>query len=228
MLYIFITFQTLKGGSELSQEHWKISDFAKMLGKHANTIDGWFRTLESHRNLHYITRVNNEKIYDELDFKIAQFIIEKRNDKWSLDGIFDSLPNHFQLRPFPVDFEDEKSIQVVDFDKMKTTIMNEMKIAFEQVAADQMESQMRDFQKMLPSREQERLDRFEALLADRKVTRALEEKALSIWSTKPIEERFIKVGWFRKAEDLNKRERFVKQYVDQHFEDAMRKEFGIY
>ncbi|HLV63025.1 hypothetical protein, partial [Galbibacter sp.] len=134
----------------------------------------------------------------------------------------------FQLRPFPVDFEDEKSIQVVDFDKMKTTIMNEMKIAFEQAAADQMESQMRDFQKMLPSREQERLDRFEALLAERKVTRALEEKALSIWSTKPIEERFIKVGWFRKAEDLNKRERFIKEYVNQHFEDAMRKEFGIY
>src|SRR5690606_6890929 len=170
-----------------------------MLGKHTNTIDGWFRTLESDRKLHYIMRVNNQKIYDEIDFKIARFIIEKRNDRWSLDGIFDSLPSHFQLRPFPVDFEDEKSIKVVDFDKMKTTIMNEMKIAFEQVAADQME-QMRDFQKMLPSREQGRLDRFEALLAERKVTRALEEKALSIWSTKPMEERFIKVGWFRKTE----------------------------
>ncbi|MYL57556.1 MerR family transcriptional regulator [Virgibacillus halodenitrificans] len=212
----------------MESSHWKISDFAKKLGKHTNTIDGWFRTLENERKLHYIMRINNEKIYDELDFRIAQFIIEKREDKWSLDGIFDSLPNHFSLRPLPADFEGkQKSVEVVDIDKVKATIMNEMKGAFEQVAASQMEQQMKDFQKLLPSREQQRLDRFNSVMAERKVTRILEEKALSMWSTKPKEERLVKVGWFRKEEDRDKRDLFVKTYIDEHFESAMKKEFGI-
>ncbi|GLO68462.1 hypothetical protein [Oceanobacillus kimchii] len=75
----------------MSDRFWKIGDFAKKLNKHTNTIDGWFRNLESERSLHYIMRVNGEKVYDELDFKIASFIIEQRNNKWSLNAIFDGL-----------------------------------------------------------------------------------------------------------------------------------------
>jgi hypothetical protein len=208
--------------------HWKISDFAKKLGKHNNTIDGWFRVLEDDRKLHYVNRINNEKVYDDLDLKIAMFIIERRNDKWSLDAIFDSLPENFSLRPFPLDYEPEsQSVQVVDVDKMRATIMNEMKKSFEEIASAQMQRQMEGFQKMLPSREQERLDRFNDLMAERKVNRILEEEALSIWSTKPASERFRKVGWFRTEEDRDKRDKFVRDYIDEHFENRMRKEYDL-
>ena len=57
-------------------KHWEIDDFSKELGKHTNTIDGWFRNLEFGRKLHYILRVNEENIYDELDVEIAMFIVE--------------------------------------------------------------------------------------------------------------------------------------------------------
>ncbi|MBO1005907.1 MerR family transcriptional regulator [Pseudogracilibacillus auburnensis] len=212
----------------MEHKHWKISDFSKMLGKHNNTVDGWFRVLEDERKLHYISRINNEKVYDELDLEIAKFIIDKRNNKWSLDGIFDSIANHFSLRPFPPDFEDEKPIQqVVDFEKVRSAIMLEMKSTFDQAAAALMEKQKDSLQKMLPSREQQRLDRLDGIMAERKVTRSLEDQALSIWSTKPVEERFVKVGWFRRVEDINKRDYFIRDYVDKHFEGAMRKEFGI-
>lgn len=212
-------------------KHWKISDFAKNLGKHNNTVDGWFRTLEEERKLHYINRVNGEKIYDELDLQIARFILERRNEKWSLDAIYDSLPNHFPLRPFPLDFgQNEHPVQVVDFDKIRATIMNEMQSTFQQVAAaqvEQMEKKMMDFQRMLPTPEDRRMERFNHIMAERKVTRKLEDEALSMWATKPDEERLIKIGWFRKEEDKDKRDRFIKAYIDEHFEEQMKKEFGL-
>lgn len=186
-------------------KHWKISDFAKKLGKHNNTIDGWFRDLEIERRLHYVSRVNGEKVYDELDFKIAKFIIKCRDHKWSLDAIYDDLSNHFELRPFPETFEPEtKEVQVVDIDKVKSTLMNEMKTTFMELAATQVQEQMKEMQNLLPSREEERLDRINAIMAERKVTRMLEEEAIDLWEKKPEEERIIKIGWFRKKGDRKK------------------------
>lgn len=214
--------------NKMNDRYWKISDFAEKVGKHTNTIDGWFRNLEIERRLHYILRVNDEKVYDELDLRIAQFIIKQRNNKWSLNAIFDSLSDHFSLRPFPDDFEGEtKSVQVVDIDKMRATIMNELKTTFDQVAAEQMKQQMQDFQKMLPSPEEKRLERFNEMMAERKVARILEKEAIALWLEKPMEERMIKVGWFHKEEDKDGRETFIRGYVDEYFETYMKKEFGI-
>lgn len=212
----------------LEAEYWKISDFSKKLGKHSNTIDGWFRTLEEDRKTHYINRINNEKIYDVLDLNIAKFIIEKRTMKWSLDGIFDNLPTQFSLRPFPTDFEhDSKSLQGVDVDKVRATIMSELKATFADVVSAEVTKKMEDFQRLLPSPTQNRLDRFNSIVAERKITRTLEEEGLSMWATKSAEERLKSIGWFRKAEDLEKRERFVKSYIDEHFEERLRDELGI-
>jgi|SRR5690625_217993 len=187
-----------RNGSEYTRmdiKYWKISDFAKELGKHNNTIDGWFRNLETERRLHYVSRVNGEKVYDELDFKIAEFIIDRRDHKWSLDAIFDALPDHFDLRPFPAIFEsEEKEVQVVDIDKVRSTLMNEMKTTFTELAAEQVQEQMKEMENLLPSREEERL---------------------------------IKVGWFRKEEDRDQRDRFVKNYIDEYFEDYLKKEFDV-
>lgn len=212
----------------MEENYWKISDFSKRLGKHNNTVDGWFRTLEDERKLHYINRINSEKVYDELDFKIAKFIIGKREDKWSLDGIFDNLPSQFALRPFPLDFEHEsKMVQVVDVDKIRATIMLELKTTFEEVVAAEVTKKMAEFQKLLPSLDQGRLDRFNSMIAERKIMRDLEEEGLSMWATKPAEERFKSVGWFRREEDIEKRERFVKGYIDERFEECLRNELGI-
>lgn len=210
----------------MENQYWKIGDFSAKLGKHKNTVDGWFRSLEEERNLHYVTRINGEKVYDQLDLEIAEFILLKRNAKWSLEGIFDALPNHFNLREFPNDFQ-PPTVQVVDVDQIRATITAEIKASFEQLVAVQAESQLLNLQKLLPSAEQQRLDRFNDLIAQRKVSRSLEEEALSIWETKPVEERFTKVGWFRKIEDKDKRNRFIVEYIDAHFEQRMKEEFDL-
>lgn len=212
----------------MSDKFWKISDFAKNLNKHPNTIDGWFRNLESERNLHYILRVNGEKVYDELDYEIASFIIEQRNNKWSLNAIFDSLPEQFSLRPFPNDFEHEmKAVQVMDFEQMRATLMNEIQKTMEQVASAQVTEQTQAIKNMLPSREQQRFERFNEMMAERKITRLLEKEATDLWNEKPKEERLKKVGWFRKEENTQERDIFIRDYIDERFEAYMKKEFDM-
>lgn len=82
--------------------------------------------------------------------------------------------------------------------------MNEMKTTFMELAATQVQEQMKEMQNLLPSREEERLDRINAIMAERKVTRMLEEEAIDLWEKKPEEERIIKIGWFRKKGDRKK------------------------
>ena len=62
-------------------EYWKISDFAKEVGKHQNTVDGWFKQLEE-KNVHWVNRSEHgEKIYSTLDMKMAKYIKEMRDQK---------------------------------------------------------------------------------------------------------------------------------------------------
>ncbi|MDH4619389.1 hypothetical protein [Brevibacillus sp. AY1] len=83
-------------------EYCLINDFAKKIGQHQNTVDGWFKQLEE-RRIHYVNRANGKKVYNSLDLQIGLYIRDKREKKWALDPIFSELPEHFELRPFPPD-----------------------------------------------------------------------------------------------------------------------------
>lgn len=92
-----------------------------------------------------------------------------------------------------------------------------------------LENQGKDIQeaKRLSSGEERRIERFEQIMLEHKVKKMLEKEAIDLWKEKPEEERVKKVGWIRKEEDRNKREEFVKNYVDENFEDSLRKEMDF-
>lgn len=222
--------------------YWKISDFVEKIREsiqeeklHINTVDGWFKKLEEER-IHYINRTEetNEKVYDELDLQLAIFIKNKRNEKWSLGAIFNELKQKFDLRPFPI--EDKKStneLQVVDIENLKEKLMTDLRDTFEEVAAAQVADLKNHYEillKQLPqpkSKEEEKEERFQEMVARRRVESQLEDEALDIWSTKPENERFKKVSLFRKEENRDERDRFIKNYVNKHFADRLRKELGF-
>lgn len=81
--------------------------------------------------------------------------------------------------------------------------------------------------KQLSSLEMKRRERFEQIMLEHKVKKRLEKEALRLWNEKPEEERMIRVGWFRKEEDKNKKEQFIKDYIDEHFEKCLREELDI-
>ncbi|MEK9200331.1 MULTISPECIES: MerR family transcriptional regulator [Bacillales] len=100
--------------------------------------------------------------------------------------------------------------------------IKEMKQTFKEIAITQ-----NDFQNILLSLEQQRLERFNMMITERRVIKKLEKEAFDLWCEKPLEERLIKVGWFRKIEDVNKRNSFIKEYVDRHYEKRMKKEYEL-
>ena len=126
--------------------YWKISDFVEEIKLtlkeeklHVNTVYGWFKKLEKER-IHYISRTvdTNEKIYDELDLRIAVFIKMKRNEKWAIKAIFDEIKNEFDVRPFPVeDMETTNIVHNSDTNALNSRILEELKNSLKEIAAAQ-------------------------------------------------------------------------------------------
>lgn len=221
--------------------YWKIRDFVEKIKQtlqeeklHVNTVDGWFKKLEEER-IHYISRTaeTNEKVYDELDLQIAVFIKKKRNKKWSLSAIFDEIKNEFELRPFPVEDEETTNVaQIKGVDFLNARLLEELKGAFEEVAASQLGEMKIQYEEILkklsdPMFKEDREERFKEMVARRRVEYQLEKEALVMWSTKPAEERLKKVGWFKKEENHEERNRFIKDHIDKNFEVRLRNELGL-
>ena len=222
--------------------YWKISDFVEEIkltlkeeSLHVNTVYGWFKKLEKER-IHYISRTvdTNEKIYDELDLRIAIFIKMKRNEKWAIKAIFDEVKNEFDVRPFPVEnMETTNVVHNSDTNALNSRLLEELKSSLKEIAASQfseVQSQYEEILKKLPdskSKEEEREDRFKEMVARRRVEYQLEREAQMIWAIKPEEERMEKIGWFKKVEKQEERDLFIKEYIDKNFENKLRKELGL-
>lgn len=69
-----------------------------------------------------------------------------------------------------------------------------------------------------------RNERLNERLTERKIERQLETEALDYWGKKPESERLKKAGWFKREENTAARTRFIRDYVDQHYEDRIRME----
>jgi hypothetical protein len=215
-------------------QYWRIGEFSKEIKKHFNTVDGWFKSLEE-RRIHYVGRTNNEKIYDQLDLKIAIYIRDKRDLKppWALDAIYDNLSEQFELRPFPPDFGLNDS-QLMNFDIMRKLLIQEIGTTVENIVERRVEEGINEIIKQLPQPIDpmiERQQRVTDLVTVRRVEHKLTEEALAKWLTLPESERMIKVksGFFssRLEEDVGKKERFIKSYVNEKFEEQLKEQYGI-
>jgi DNA-binding transcriptional MerR regulator len=205
-------------------EYYQISEFAQLVGRHQNTVDSWFKQLEEKR-LHYVNRVSGEKVYDELDLQIAMFIRKKREEKWSLEGIFNILEEQgFELRPFPLDHS--STPQAPDMD----VLIREIRRAVNELAASQIEEVKRQYEEIisrLPKPEDELIrkqHRVTDIITERRVIAQLEEEALHAWYEKPKRER---VKGFFGREDVEQRERFIQKYINDHFEARLKEAYGL-
>lgn len=71
----------------------------------------------------------------------------------------------------------------------------------------------------------ERIRRKNDIFAMHKINRILKEEAIKIWNDKPETERTIKVGLFRRIENAQKKEEFIQDYINKHFEYRLQQEF---
>jgi DNA-binding transcriptional MerR regulator len=79
----------------------------------------------------------------------------------------------------------------------------------------------------LPSETEQRSQRIDERLTERRIERQLEREALDRWKVLPETQRTKKVGLFRREEDTSARELFVRDYIDEHFEQRIREAYQM-
>lgn len=223
MVALVLTKMT-KGGFSMAKE-WKIGEFAAEIGKHSNTVANWFNQLHELK-MHWVNRNSiGEKVYDELDLKIAFHIKELREKKVAINEIFEDISNHCQLRYFSVDDSLEEAIgPLSDIEQIKVELLYMVHDVLSETLWDEFEAFRSKLEKLvnsLPNLHEGRHDRIKDFLIIRKVEAALEKEALQKWSTKPDFMRLKRVILFRKGEDIEARNQFVKDYVNRHLEERL-------
>lgn len=80
----------------------------------------------------------------------------------------------------------------------------------------------------LISPEKHNKDFLNQILAEHKVKIKLEEEALILWENKPAKERMKSAGCFRVEEDKEKRNVFIKEYINKNFEIYLKEELNLH
>lgn len=74
-------------------QKYSIAELATQVGKSPNVVKQWFEELVDIFNY----KQKDEGSFNELDVKIAQFITEKREEKWSYHDIFQEVYNRYVI-----------------------------------------------------------------------------------------------------------------------------------
>lgn len=214
------------------KNQWRIGDLAKEVGKHSNTIANWFKQLEE-LNIHCLNRNSTgEKVFDELDYKIAFHIFELREKNVPIIEIFEDISNHCQLRYLSVDDSLEESTEPLsDIEHLKVELLYIVQDVLSETLWDEFEAFRSKLEKLvysLPNLHEGRHDRIKDALSIRKVEAVLEKEALQKWSTKPESIRLKRTFLFKIEEDIEERNQFVKDYVYKHLEERLLNKTAAY
>lgn len=210
-------------------ERISAKELAEILGFTTTNLKHYASLLEQN-GLEIYRNTRNHREYTQQDVKILR-TMQYLNREKSMP--LDEAASFVMSSDTDIDaILAQESTQMVATNDANISVMkqesdNISRVLEQKAMLEMIEKRMDILQKMLLSPEQQKLDRFNMLIAERKVIRKLEKEALNLWYVKPLEKRLIKVGWFRKIEDIDGRDRFVKKYVDEHFENYMKKEYGI-
>lgn len=209
------------------------------------TIRNWSNELHQ-LQVHTLPRnQRGERIYSEIDIQILQFIYEAKKrfgTNMTMDAIASMIQsdekfiNHLSFDPTDGGQSDPGNALVVAEHRLKeivraeleelTSIKQQMLTAQEEMreAKEQYEKQLL----LLPDPSEEKRQRnkemrnllLEKITTNRKIERRLTEKAEREWGLSPK-----KKGFLFKTEDLVAKAAFIKEYVDKHFDEELRKEF---
>ncbi|MED3394942.1 MerR family transcriptional regulator [Bacillus wiedmannii] len=215
------------------EKAWRITEFSKLVGRHHNTVYNWFNILEE-KGLHGTLRTNNtnEKLYNTLDLDIALFIKLKRDEKWSLDAIIELLPHQFELRPVSPENQTSEVSTQLNMQEAAATIEKivEQKIQMhlQNIELEYQGKFEEAIRAVLPEpedperlKERQRQERLDNIIIQHRARTELRKQAEKEWNTQPDETRIKKVGWFKKEEDLAKKQLFIESYIDENMIEYM-------
>ncbi|MGE7828984.1 MerR family transcriptional regulator [Paenibacillus sp. NPDC093718] len=77
----------------------------------------------------------------------------------------------------------------------------------------------------LPDPAQQRAEYVTNHLTEKRIERQLQREAMEQWMAKPESERMKKAGLFKKIEDVNARDRFILDYIDDRYEQRIKEAY---
>lgn len=201
---------------EIKKDVWRIAEFGQIANElfqqkhglsdkvHHNTIDKWFKEMEDSR-IHYVQRIADRKLYDNIDLKIALFIMDCRLEKWSLEGIYNAISNNVEVRPFPEEYDFQSPI------------------ISEQHLINLLETKMSEYKEsIMLELEKKMSEQLKLSLPKEKTEKELEEEALA----RKIEKREIMLNWAKKQ--LDYKAQAVKEWEQLDFSYRMREVGGFF
>ncbi|MDA2212401.1 MULTISPECIES: MerR family transcriptional regulator [Bacillus cereus group] len=216
------------------EKAWRITEFSKLVGRHHNTVYNWFNILEE-KGLHGTLRTNNtnEKLYNTLDLDIALFIKLKRDEKWSLDAIIELLPHQFELRPVSPENQTSEVSSQLNMQEAAATIEKiveqKIQIHLQNIELEYQGKFEEAIRAVLPEpedpeklKERQRQERLDNIIIQHRARTELRKQAENEWNTQPEETRIKKVGWFKKEEDLARKQLFIENYIDENMIEYMK------
>lgn len=221
------------------EKAWRITEFSKLVGRHHNTVYNWFNTLEE-KGLHGTLRTNNtnEKLYNSLDLDIALFIKQKRDEKWSLDAIIELLPHQFELRPVsPENQTSELSAQLNIHEAAATIekiVEQKLELHLQSIEMEYREKLEEAVRSALPEpedpetlKERQRQERLDNMIIQHRARTELRKQAENEWNSLPEDTRIKKVGWFKREEDLARKQLFIENYIDENMIEYIQNTMNI-
>jgi hypothetical protein len=153
---------------DVNEKFWQITDFSDMVSKtyqektgiketvHYNTVDKWFKELEN-KGIHYIQRVADKKVYNELDLAIGVYIMIMRAKKWRLEAIFNILAENIDVRSFADSNIAESQVASSDSQVMinEAQILKEFQLKFKEMENEFKESLTRELEQKKRELEQQ-------------------------------------------------------------------------
>lgn len=212
---------------DTEERFWKIGKFAKKLDKHQNTIDNWFKLLEEKR-IHFVNRIGKEKVYDEVDLKVAEFIKHRRDRGWAMEAILYELPMQVTVRDTPT--TEELMAEDKRFEELELKLKNYIEQLSRNLIETQQKQQLLLEEETRKLREEERAERVNIRLTEITIEHQLRKEAEQKWNELPDEEKYIKGSFIQKMIqgkqiDLEKKQSFINDYIQTRIAQRLKEEF---
>jgi hypothetical protein len=206
---------TADGNSVESDKEVKSSDIASYIGIAESTVRKYSQILEK-AGYQFRKDTSGARIFTKKDLQVFSDMIkikEKAGIGLEQAALVAVTQNDVTIQP-------TQSVQTL-IDQRSNEVMaatiQKMNSMFEVIQG--LQEQVSTLQ---VSQREERMIEYITL---RRIESRLRDEALTLWEQKPEEERFIK-RWFRKEENIEKKNYFVSRYIDQNLEKNIKNELN--
>lgn len=112
-------------------------------------------------------------------------------------------------------------------EEIKQEVREELKQELLAIQQREYRRHLEQWMRLIPSEAEKKQEIIANIKAQKRVESKLEKEALHLWDQKPTRDRMKRTGWFRWEEDRERRDRYVKKYVEENFERYLKKELKV-